>query len=417
MSEREAPARDGDDDGATATVSLGAVDPARSRHAGRRSAVCLDDDRVAVGTAEGSVHAFDRATLAPAFEAQGPGSVVALTPFAGGLAAGERGPEGGVRLYDADGTCRERLETADDVGAPARDSRFYLPYVAALTSDGDALFAAARRYERDGDERRFESCVYAIEPDGTVRWRYDADASPIALSVRDDRVAVAYNRCPARDEADGHEDGLVVLDAETGAERWTWDPPGDGGRRVGDVALLDDGAAVASHADYVGYRVDESGVRWTADLATPRAVGDERLYAYPNHVHATDRGVAFVTGNTYPSEGRETDGVHPDAHAVFGYGPDGQLRFRADHGGFAGEVAVDGDRFVVPAAQAFRVRDPSDHGWFVADLATGPVDERACEGVPTAVAVDGAAVAVVEEPVVYHDEGVEHGAYRLHLRR
>jgi len=403
---------------AAETVPLGDLDPARSRHAGRRSAICLDEDVVAVGTADGTVRAFDR-SLTERFVAEGPGSVVALTPFAGGVAAGERGPDGGVRLYDADGTLRRRVETAVDIGAPARDSRFYLPYVAAVATGEDALFAAARRYERDGDDRQFESCVYGLDPDGTVRWRYRADASPIALSARDDRVAVAYNRCPARsrDGADGHEDGLVVLDAGTGAERWTWDPPGDGDRRVGDVALLGDGAAVASHADYRGYRVDDGGVRWSVDLATPRTVGDERLYAYPNHVHATEAGVVFVTGNTYPAEGRETEHVHPDAHAVFGYDPAGTQRFRADHGGFAGEVGTDGDRVVVPAAQAFRVRDPDEHGWVLADVRAGPLDERACEGVPTAAAVDGDSVAVVEEPVVYHDEGVERGAYRLHLRR
>jgi len=254
--------------------------------------------------------------------------------------------------------------------------------------------------------------VYALAADGSVRWRYRADASPVSLSVRGDRVAVAYNRCPG-----DHRRGLVVLDAADGAERWSWDPPAGGDRRVGDVSLLPDGAAVASHADHRGYRVDRDGVRWSADLATTESVGDERLYAYPNHVHATERGVAFVTGNTYPEAGRETDGVHPDAHTVFGYDPAGRCRWTAAHGGFAGEVAAAGDRIVVPAAQAFRVRDAGSHGCFVADLVDGPRAERSVEGVPTAVATDDEAVATVEEPVVYHDEGVEHGAYRLHLRR
>jgi outer membrane protein assembly factor BamB len=396
----------------TETLPLGDVEPARSRHAGRRSAVCLAEDLIVVGDADGTVRGVDRETLGERFAVDGPGSVVALTPFAGGIAAGERGPDGGVRLLDDDGTTIRRYETATDVGGPARESRFYLPFVAALATDGETLFAAARRYERDGDDRTFESSVYAFAPDGTVRWRYAVDASPIALSARDGRVAVAYNRCPGE-----HRDGMVVLDAEQGSERWAWDPPGDSQRRVGDVSLLSEGAAVASHADYRGYRVDRDGVRWSTALATPAQVGDERLYAYPNHVHATDSGVAFVTGNTYPTEGRETERVHPDAHAVFGYTPDGERRWRADHGGFAGGVAGDGDRLVVPAAQAFRVRDESEHGGFVAELREGPLDTWSTEGVLTAVAADDGTVAGVEEPVVYHDEGVRYGTYRVHVRR
>jgi outer membrane protein assembly factor BamB len=394
------------------TVPLGDVNPARSRHAGRRSAVAVGRDRVVAGTADGAVRAFDRETLAPAFGDEGPGSVVALTPYAGGFVAGERGTAGGIRLYDAEGRRRWRHETATEVGAPSRDSRFYLPTVVDLATDGERLYAAARRYERDGEDRAFESCVYALAADGSVRWRYRADASPVSLSAREGRLAVAYNRCPG-----DHRRGLVVLDADEGAERWAWDPPAGGDRRVGDATLLADGAAVASHGDHRGYRIDRDGVRWSAALATPEPVGDERLYAYPNHVHATEAGVAFVTGNTYPEEGRETDGVHPDAHTVFGYGPDGERRWTATHGGFAGEVAADRDRVVVPAAQAFRVRDAEAHGCFVADLADGPLAEWSVEGVPTAVAADGETVATVEEPVVYHDEGVEHGAYRLRVRR
>ncbi|RLM88682.1 transcriptional regulator, partial [Haloarcula sp. Atlit-7R] len=55
-----------------------------------------------------------------------------------------------------------------------------------------------------------------------------------------------------------------------------------------------------------------------------------------------------------------------------------------------------------------------DHALRLFDVTDGPVDTLDTDGVVTAAAVsDGTAVAV-EEPVVYHDEGRERGAYRLH---
>ncbi|MFB6304189.1 MAG: PQQ-binding-like beta-propeller repeat protein [Haloferacaceae archaeon] len=406
----------GDDDGGPGPVPLGSVDPARSRHAGRRSAVALTPALAAVGTADGALVGVDRATGERRWTAAaGTGSVVAAVPFAGGVAVGERGPAGEVRLHDAaTGAVRWRHATAGEVGEPSREGRFQLPYVAALEADGDRLYAAARRYERTDGGRSFTSAVYAFGPDGGPRWLRRADASPIALDADGDRLAVAYNRCPG-----AHDRGLVVRDAATGADRWGWDPGAGGERRVGDVALVDDGAAVASHGDYRGYRLAPGGTeRWRTDLATPTAVGDETLYAYPNHVHATGAGVVFVTGNTYPEEGRETDGLHPDEHAAFGHAPDGERRWRAPVDGFAGGIGADGDRLAVPAAQHFRRRDPGAHGIRLLDVREGSVGSVGTAGVVTAAAVDrtrGPAVAAVEEPVVYHDDGVERGAYRLHL--
>jgi hypothetical protein len=62
------------------------------------------------------------------------------------------------------------------------------------------------------------------------------------------------------------------------------------------------------------------------------------------------------------------------------------------------------------------VRDASDHGFSVFDVADGHVGTVGVDGVVTAVDADTDTTAAVEEPVVYHDEGTEHGAYRLHTR-
>ncbi|MFB6196580.1 MAG: PQQ-binding-like beta-propeller repeat protein [Haloplanus sp.] len=402
---------------------LGTVDPAGSRHAGRRSAVALGDEWVAVGHADGDVVAFETGTLAERWRAscdRGATSVVAAAPFDDGVLVGERSPRGEVRLHDAaTGRVRWRRATAETVGDPTRETRFFLPFVVDVTVGDDRAYVASRRYERDGGEagagRSFESVVLAVESDGVVPWRFRTDASPIALAADADRVAVAYNRCPG-----AHDAGLVVLDAATGAERWRWDPPADdavdtGDRRVGDVSLLVDGVAVTSHADFRGYRLGRGGdVRWRASLATPTAVGSETLYAYPNHAHATPDGVVFVTGNTYAAEGRETEGRHDRATAAFGYGPDGDPRWSASLRGFASGLAAAGRRVVVPVAQGFRTRDPDVHGVRVLDIAAGGRRHVDTAGVATAVAA-GDRVAAVEEPVVYHDDGERHGAYRLHV--
>jgi hypothetical protein len=122
----------------------------------------------------------------------------------------------------------------------------------------------------------------------------------------------------------------------------------------------------------------------------------------------------FVTGNTYPVNGRETASRHPDEHAAVGVSPAGARRWRAAVGGFANELAAADGRVIAPGAQHFRDRDAEDHGLVALDVDDGPIWERDADGVVTAVGTDAETVVAVEEPVVYHDEGIEHGAYRLH---
>ena len=395
------------------TASLGEIDPAGSRHLGKRSTVALADDLILVGTESGDLRAFDR-DLSPQWTASGTGaddgSLVSIDTFEGRVVVGERGPSGSVRCYDMDsGELRWRYETATDVGDPQDETRFLLPFVADSVAGEERIYVAARRYERSDDGRRFHSVVYAFDPDGTVAWRYRTDASPISLAVRDRRVAVAYNRCPG-----DHQCGLVVLDSESGDERMTWDPGTDGGRRVGDVSLLDDGIAVASHGDYCGYRLNDDGShRWRVPLATPETVDGECVYAYPNHVHATSAGAVFVTGNTYPEEGRETEARHSNEHTAVGVTLDGERAWREPVGGFATGIGVADDRIAVPSAQHFRDRDATGHGLQVFDATDGPVSSLDANGVVTAAALDGDLVVSVEEPVAYHDENAVRGRYRL----
>jgi outer membrane protein assembly factor BamB len=395
-------------------VDLGAVTPARSRHAGRRSGVALAGGLAVVGTAAGDVRAYDRRTLEKRWEAgteTEQTSVVSVASVGESVVVGERGPDGAVRCYDAEGETQWRYATAADVGEPQKASRFFLPFVVDIATGGNRLYVAARRYERDGEHRSFVSVVYAFDEGGDVVWTYRTDASAISLDAGTDRLAVAYNRCPGT-----HRHGLVVLEAATGAVRYDWDAGTDGSRRVGDVSLVDDGVALTSHGDYRGYRLERGGAeRWCVDLATPREAGDETLYAYPNHVHASTEGVVFVTGNTYATDGRETESLHPDEHTIFGYTPDGERAWTATAGGFASGVGVDGDRVAVPGAQHFRTRDASVHGLRYCHVESGLEASLETAGIVTAVSLDGREFAAVTEPVVYHDDGAERGTYRLRL--
>lgn len=400
-------------------VDLGDVAPARSRHAGKRSAVSLEDDLLVVGTADGTIRGLDPDSLTERWRTEsgshpdeGGGSVVSLASTAEQVIAGNRGTAGRIRGIDRrTGEVRWRHAAAADVGNPTKETRFFLPFVVDVAAVDDQIYAAARRYERDGDERRFESVIYAFSPAGGLRWRYCTDASPIALSAVGDRIAVAYNRCPGE-----HDTGVVVLAADDGTECLAWDPPGTGDRRVGDVSLLPAGLAITSHADHRGYRLDADGtVRWQADLAAPIDADGERLYAYPNHVHATAEGVVFVTGNTYPEEGRETNSRHPGEHTAFGFASDGTRRWTAGVGGFAAELAADGGHVAIPGAQNFRTRDPATHGLRTFDVVEGPRATLPTDGVSAAGTVAGDTVATIEEPVSYHDDTETRGAYRLHL--
>lgn len=434
-------------------VELGDVSPARSRHAGKRSAVTLLEGLVVTGTATGNVVAHDRTTLEERWRGESETemtSVVAAEPFGDGVVVGERSTQGTIRFYDQEtGELRWQYATATDLGAPQKSSRFFLPFVTAIETDGERLYVASRRYERggergesqerassaerssvdrssgqspredgeersssrDGDRRSFTSLVYAFDEVGDIVWTYDTDASPISLDVEGRRLAVAYNRCPGT-----HQHGLVVLDAETGAVRYEWDPGTDGQRRVGDLSLVSDGVIVASHGDYCGYRLRDGGAeQWCVDLGTPTVVDDETLYAYPNHVHATEHGAVFVTGNTYSREGRETASLHPREHTAFGYTPDGERVWTASVGGFASELGVGADRLAVPGAQHFRTRNAEVHGLRILSPETGPETTVETDGIVTAVALDAESFVAVEEPVVYHDEGEKRGTYRLLL--
>lgn len=415
-------------------VGLGDLAPAGSRQLGRRSSVCVADDLLVLGTADGTLLAFDR-DLREVWRAEADGAdgasgsdgktagngddsaaLVTLTPFADGILVGERGRNGSVRFHEREtGAVRWQYDTTADIGEATAETRFCLPFVvdAVVDPDEPLAFVAARRYERaDRDERQFESVILPFEPDGSVAWRFEADASPISLSVApeadDDRLAVGYNRCPG-----SHDDGLVVLDTESGTVCRRWDPPGDGDRRVGDVATVPDGLVLTSHADYRGYRLDERGVAWSVDLGRPVEIDGETVYSYPNHVHATDDGAVFLTGNTYPESGRETDVRHPSEHTAVGVGPNGEQRFSERVGGFTHGIAARDGRVAVPVAQHFRDRDADRHGLRVLDVREGSVESVETEGVVTAAALADGEVAFVEEPVSYHDSDETQGAYRF----
>jgi outer membrane protein assembly factor BamB len=401
-------------------MALGDIDPNGSRQLGRRSAVCWADETVVAGTHDGTVRCIDPETYEQRWQSECPGSIVSLTEFEDGLLAGTRGRNGAVVCLDSEtGARRWSYHTAGDIGEPQQETRFYLPFVVDIITADSRAYAVSRRYERGDDgDRIFESVIYSFEGNGGLSWRHETDASPIALDVDGDRLGVAFNRCPGDDR-----DGLRILDAAEGDLRWRWDPPGDGQRRVGDLSLVADGVAVTSHADYRGYMLDREGVRWAVDLGCPVECDGETVYTYPNHVHATDSGAVFLTGNTYPDDGRETSARHPTEQTAVGVSTAGEQRWTVDIGGFVHGIDTARDRLFVPVAQHFRDRDPSVHGTVELGVREGECRRDRTEGVVTTVACDENEtsgedehrVAVIEEPVAYHDENTVRGQYRLRM--
>ncbi|AEH37546.1 outer membrane protein assembly factor BamB family protein [Halopiger xanaduensis] len=425
-----------------ASVSLGEIEPARSRHMWTRSAVHATAELLVAGRWDGIVTAYERDALEgdssgagselehepePRWTVDHPDHAVGIASLEAGGAESDggtaetivvagRGDSGAIAGYDAEtGEQRWRYDTAADVGEPVEDSVFYLPYVVALEADAETgqLYAAARRYERDGETRQWHSTVYAFESDGTVRWRYETDASPIAMDLAADgeRLAVGYNRCMG-----DHDTGLVVLETESGTLEWTWDPGTEGDRRVGDVSFDGETVAVASHGDKRGYLLGPGGAeRWRVDLAVPTDIDGETLYAYPNHVHANDGRVAFVTGNTYAEESRETENCHPNEHRIAAFDREATPLWDDAVRGFVHGLAAEGDRLVAPCAQNFRVRDPETHAVRRYDLESGAATVERLPGIATAAATDDETLAAIEEPVEYHDEDETRGEYALRV--
>ena len=399
--------------------SLGDLDPARSRHNWGRSAVTVADGAVVVGGPGGRVTAFDSGSgseLEPRWTSEiGSGYVVSLAATNGRVAVGSRGSDAGVSLVSAETSERRWTHTAaGEVGTAGDDSLLAQPYVVDVgiatgaAGGDDVTVATIRRYERTVGDRSWSSAVLGFDPDGTVRWRHRAEASPVALDVDAGRVAVAYNRRP------GDGDGLVVLDTATGDRLLSWDPDGSGDRRVGDVAFADERIAVASHADKRGYLLDPDGTeRWHVDLGTTQQIGDETVYTYPNHVSAADGRTVFVTGNTFAASTRDPDTRHPGEHTVTAVAG-GDAVWTHDIGGFARDVSSSGARVAVPSAQHFRRRDADTHAVHAFDAGDGHLAERSIAGIASSAAIGDGTLAAVEEPVEYHDEGVTRGAHRLH---
>ncbi|RYJ14160.1 transcriptional regulator [Halogeometricum borinquense] len=396
----------------TNRTELGDLEAAASRHNWARSAVAAAAGRVFVGTNDGQVSAFDSALDSELWSADGATSVVSMAATDDFLVVGERGEDSSLRVLDPEtGERRWEYATTDDIGTATKESLFFYPYIVDVAVTDDRVIAAARRYERDGDERVWSSVVLGFDRDGAVQWRYRVGASPIALTVENGRVAVAYNRCPKPDQ-----DGLVVLDSETGDTLTTWDPDTDEDRRVGDVAFADGDIAVCCHGDKRGYLLDSDGhEQWGFDLATKQDIDGETVYAYPNHVCVADGVAVFVTGNTFAESTRDPDARHPDEHTAFAV-ENGEQLWTHSNGGFARAARSSDGRAIIPSAQNFRRRSAETHGVHTFDAEEGHVETDSIAGIPTAVAVGDDVLAVVEEPVEYHDEGVTHGAYRLHTR-
>ncbi|SDJ92608.1 outer membrane protein assembly factor BamB family protein [Natronorubrum texcoconense] len=412
------------------SIPLGEIETARSRHMWTRSAVHVvsGGDLVVTGEWDGTVTAREIGSGSESLESRWavdhPDHAVGITTIEsdggdGTVVVAGRGETGTIAGYDAaTGEQEWRYDTVDDLGEAVKDTVFYLPYVVSIETGTDAdgtqrLYAAARRYERDGETRQWHSTVYAFEPDGSIRWTYETDASPIAMDLDEtgERLAVGYNRCMG-----DHDTGLVVLETETGDLEWTWDPGTEGDRRVGDVSFDGDSIAVSSHGDKRGYLLGPGGAeRWRVDLAIETDIGDETLYAYPNHATANDGRVTFVTGNTYAVESRETERRHPNEHRIATYDVDGELRWDDEVRGFVHGLDDDGDTVVAPCAQSFRVRDPETHAvrWF--DRESGLIGIERLEGIATAAAAADGTLAAIEEPVEYHDEGQTRGEYALHV--
>ena len=424
MNETQGVDGDGDDDGvlsAETCLSLGDLGPAASRHNWRRSAVALDSEAVFAGLADGRVIACDlaRGEAKERWSIEGDGEryVVSMDVADRHLVIGERGPEGRVCVRSAEtGDLLWEYVTAEDVGSPADETFFAQPFVVDVQVAGEKIVAAARRYERDGNVQEWSSIVYGFDLEGDLEWAFDAQASPIAVDVDDERVAVAYNRCP---ENHDHDHGLVVLDLETGDEVAHWDPGTPGERRVGDVGFTDDGIAVASHGDKHGYLLDETcAERWRVDLASERELEGETVYAYPNHVAVTEGTAVFVTGNTFAEETRDPDGRHPNEHTAIGVDLEsGEAVWSHDVRGFARCVSAAGDLVAVPSAQNFRERDAETHAVHLLEAESGPLETYPIEGISSAGDLAAGRLAVIEEPVEYHDEGITRGSYRLHTWR
>ncbi len=370
-------------------------------------------------------------------------------------AAREPGPREEKRDYQQ----LWKYRTADDIetSTPQDAGSIYAwvqypgPSRMLTLSDGDVLVASVHSWTKDNVPVK-KSQLYRFDGEtGTVKWKWPSDgALPKVLRWFD--VSADGKTLALVADASGKGNGsLVVIDVETGTERWhaTFEPLKPyfegvtfwrgvsitpDGRFIN--VTTDDGRAFIFDAEAriqnaPTEKENESEPLWHQNLATPLEVSGVPIIATSGTIGATDAAALFVTGTTYipyhlQKGAQRPPTAHPNGMTLFAYSWEGEKVWQWQLENMPQGLRIDAAGRYAVLAVSKRSQNPNEslHGVSLFDLeaeggglAKYLYTYRTEGQLPydtLAISADGTFIAVVEVPLVLPDETVR-GKNRVHI--
>ena len=352
-----------------------------------------------------------------------------------------------------------KYRTADDIetSTPQEPGSVYAwvqypgPSRMLTLSDGDVLVASVHSWTNNSVPVK-KSQLYRFDGEtGTVKWKWPADgALPKVLRWFD--VSADGKTLALVADASGKGNGsLVVIDVETGTERWhaTFEPLKPyfegvtfwrgvsitpDGRFIN--VTTDDGRAFIFDAEARIQNApteeeNESEPLWHQNLATPLEISGVPIIATSGTIGATDAAALFVTGTTYipyhlQKGAQRPPTAHPNGMTLFAYSWEGEKVWQWQLENMPQGLRIDAAGRYAILAVSKRSQNPNEslHGVSLFDLeAKGSGLAKYLYTYRTegqlpydtlAISADGTFIAVVEVPLVLPDETVR-GKNRVHI--
>lgn len=315
---------------------------------------------------------------------------VAWSPDGKTLYAAEQSVDGAVRALDPH-TLEDRhtfllADALERSAPPAPDDLYGLytlpgPYGLEVLADGDLIVVGAHGWNTP-EGRRNRSQAWRLGPDLAVKQRWPAepaDATFLAATVGDERVAIAVSRSAAGEPPEGiGVGGVAVLDDELALERtvvpdplkpwfdraFVWQAIGLSGERL--TLGLGDGRVVGSRTRNLGTPVLAGEVPIAATIGT--------LVDSGTAVYTLTSGTSIPYGSGRPEA--QPPEPHPAENTVFALDPETLETRWSWRGDEALHGLTLGDRWLVVGVGPKQPAETSRHGLLVFDLSRSGTGEQ-----------------------------------------
>ena len=352
-----------------------------------------------------------------------------------------------------------KYRTADDIetSTPPDAGSIYAwvqypgPSRMLTLSAGDVLVASVHSWTKDNVPMK-KSQLYRFDGEtGTVKWKWPADGALPKVLRWFDVSADGKTLALVADGSGKGNGNLVVINVETGTERWhaTFEPL----KPYFEGVTFWRGVSITPNGKFINVTTDdgrafifdaeariqnaptekgnESEPLWHQNLATPLEVSGVPIIATSGTIGATDAAALFVTGDTYipyhlQKGAQRPPTAHPNGMTLFAYSWEGEKVWQWQLENMPQGLRIDAAGRYAILAVSKRSQNPNEslHGVSLFDLeAEGSGLAKYLYTYRTegqlpydtlAISADGTFIAVVEVPLVLPDETVR-GKNRVHI--